>query len=115
MKIGKLSERISIQKHTPCKDEIGNRWNEWRDYFSCAANASTYVTEEKEEQAETVEQRTVTFTIRWCSEVSSLEATKYRILFRGDVYDIESVDPMNYDRKSMKLKCHLVPKRGGVA
>jgi len=114
MKIDKLNERITIQKCTPCKDEIGNRWNEWGDYFSCAANASTYEKEEKQEQAETLEKRTVTFTVRWCSETARLTATQYRVLFRGDTFNIESVDPMNFTKQYVKLKCAILPKRGDV-
>jgi SPP1 family predicted phage head-tail adaptor len=114
MEIAKLSERITVQKQVACKDSVGNRWNDWQDYFSCAAYASTYETEEQEEVAETLEQKTVIFTIRWCSEVSHLDATHYRILFRGDIYDIQAVDPVNYSRKTMKLKCSMEIKRGEV-
>lgn len=112
MDIAKLNERIMIQKYVVCKDAIGNHWNEWKDYFSCSAYASTFTADEQEGSPETSEKRTITFTIRWCSEVSCLTSTQYRVLFHGDVYDIESVDPMNYGRKSMKLKCSFVPKRG---
>lgn len=46
-------------------------------------------------------------TVRWCSEVNKLTSTGFRVLFRGELYDITSVDPMNYGKKTIKLHCRL--------
>lgn len=53
------------------------------------------------------DQYEVMFTVRWCSEVNKLTSTGFRVLFRGELYDITSVDPMNYGKKTIKLHCRL--------
>ena len=47
------------------------------------------------------------FTVRWCSETRGLTSTGYRIRFREQLYDIESIDPMNYQKKTLKIHCRL--------
>ena len=47
----------------------------------------------------------VTFTVRWCSEAARITSTGYRVKFRGEAYDIESVDLMNYGKKEIRMKC----------
>lgn len=104
MEISKLNERIVIEKNAVTVDAIGNHRNTWTHYFSCYAYASTYQTEEKEEATAT-EERSVTFTVRWCSETSAVTSTGFRVRFRGEAYDIESVDLMNYQKKEVRFKC----------
>ena len=36
-----------------------------------------------------------------------LTSTGYRIRFREQLYNIESVDPMNYQKKILKIHCRL--------
>ena len=54
-----------------------------------------------------ISNQSVVFTVRWCSEVNKLTSTGFRVLFRGELYDITSVDPMNYGKKTIKLHCRL--------
>ena len=70
------------------------------------AYASTFEAQEDEGEV-TAEQKSVVFTVRWCSEVNKLTSTGFRVLFRGELYDITSVDPMNYGKKTIKLHCRL--------
>ncbi|NCC34982.1 MAG: head-tail adaptor protein, partial [Chloroflexia bacterium] len=55
----------------------------------------------------TAEQKSVVFTVRWCSETRGLTSTGYRIRFREQLYDIESIDPMNFQKKTLKIHCRL--------
>ena len=50
------------------------------------------------------EEGTISFTVRYCSNVSGITSTGYRILFKNVIYNIISVDHMNYKKKSMKQK-----------
>lgn len=104
MEISKLNERIVIEKNAVIVDAVGNHKNTWTEYFSCHAYASTYQAEEREEATAT-EERSVTFTVRWCRETSAVTSTGFRVRFRGEVYDIESVDLMNYRKREVRLKC----------
>ena len=105
MKVTLLNERILIQKAVVIADEIGNRRNDWEDYFSCYATISGENGSEKAEVGQTVEKGTICFTVRYCSAVSDVSSTGYRILFKGVIYNIISVDHMNYKKKSMKFRC----------
>ena len=104
--IEKLNERITIQQSKHMTDKVGNHRNAWVDYYTCFAYASTYEAQEDEGEV-TAEQKSVVFTVRWCSEVNKLTSTGFRVLFRGEFYDITSVDPMNYGKKTIKLHCRL--------
>ena len=102
--IARFNERITVQKNSVTVDKYRNHVNTWTDYFSCAAYVSTYQREERE-SAVTTEERSVTFEVRYCSELAGITSTGYRVLFHGDSYNIESVDMMNYQRKIIRLKC----------
>ena len=104
--IEKLNERITIEKSTVVADKVGNHRNTWEEYFTCFAYASTYQAQEEEGEV-TAEQKSVVFTVRWCSETRGLTSTGYRIRFREQLYNIESVDPMNYQKKILKIHCRL--------
>ena len=62
---------------------------------------------QEEEDEVTAEQKSVVFTVRWCSETRGLTSTGYRIRFREQFYNIESIDPMNYGKKILKIHCRL--------
>lgn len=102
--IEKLNEKITIQKNEVIVDKYGNHKNGWSDYFTCHAYANTYV---KDEEGETVitDERTITFEVRYCSELRDLTSTKYRVVFHGETYNVESVDMMNWRKKQIHLKC----------
>lgn len=104
--IEKLNERITIEKSTVVTDKVGNHRNTWEEYFTCFAYASTYQAQEEEGEV-TAEQKSVVFTVRWCSETRGLTSTGYRIRFREQLYNIESVDPMNFQKKTLKIHCRL--------
>lgn len=46
----------------------------------------------------------MTFCCRYCSELACVSSTGYRILFHGEIYNIRSVDLMNYQRKEVKFQ-----------
>lgn len=104
--IEKLNERITIEKNLVETDKVGNHRNTWVEYFTCFAYASTYESQEEDGEV-TAEQKSVVFTVRWCSETRELTSTGYRIRFREQLYDIESIDPMNYQKKTLKIHCRL--------
>ena len=102
--IARFNERITIQKNTVVIDKYKNHKNVWEDYFSCYSYPSTYQAEE-DESVVTTEERSITFEVRYCSELAGITSTEYRVVFHGDNYDIESIDMMNYQRKTIRLKC----------
>ena len=102
--IAEKNERITFQKNDVAVDEYRNHTSSWSDYFTAWAYASTYIANE-EGSAVTSDERRITFHVRWCSELSKVTSNGYRILFRGDVYNILSVDLMNYRKREIRFSC----------
>jgi len=102
--IERLNEKIVIQKDTVEVDQYGNHKKSWTDYFTCWAYASTYAKDETPDVT-TTDQRGLTFEVRFCSELESISSDQYRLIFHNEVYDIQSVDMMNWMRKTIKLRC----------
>ena len=102
MNIARLNERITFQKNSVAVDAVGNHRNVWEDYFSCFTYASTFQASENAGEV-TTEEQSVTFCCRYCSELARVSSTGYRILFHDEIYNIQSVDLMNYQRKELKF------------
>ena len=108
MKISLLNEKILFQKGMVVSDAIGNRKNVWEDYYSCFATISGEGGTEKSEAGLTVSDSDISFSVRYCETVEVITSDEYRILFRGEIYNILSVDHMNYKKKSLKFRCEKV-------
>ena len=104
MDIARLKVRITIEKLTMKVDEIGNHTNGWEDYYSCYAYANTYMVDENESKVD-YENQTIAFSVRACEKTKALTSTNFRVRFKGKVYNIVSIDMMNYDNKEIKIRC----------
>ena len=102
--IDKLNERLTIEKSKAYTDKAGNHRNTCEEYLTCFTYASTYEAQESGDEVRQ-ENRSIVFTVRWCRETAAVTSTGYRIRFRGDVFNILSVDPMNYQKKEIRLHC----------
>ena len=102
-RIARRNERILIQKNESYTDKYKNHLHTWTDYFSCHAYASTYEADESGDEV-TYEERSVTFEVRYCPEIAAVTSTGYRIVFHGENYNIESIDMMNYQKKTVRVK-----------
>lgn len=105
MNIALLSEQILLQKAAVTSDSAGNRVSSWKDYFTCYATISAESPVEQTAAGTTWDESVIDFTLRWCSEVENINSKEYRIIFKGDAYNIEGIDHMNYKRKAVKLHC----------
>ena len=105
MKVALLNKRINVQKHTTVTDEIGNHLNTWSTFYICHATISGETDTETEEAGTTVDDTKADFTLRWCAASSVITPTEYRVVMDGQIYDILSVDHMNFKHKSVKLHC----------
>ena len=93
MDIALLNVKITVQKNETVVDAIGNHKNTWTDYHTCFATVS----------GEGGSEKSVAGLI-----VDDSDITKHRVLFEGSLYNIISVDHMNYKKKCLKLKCEKV-------
>nr|DAQ61511.1 MAG TPA: head tail joining protein [Caudoviricetes sp.] len=102
-----MRERITIQKSKTSIDKNGNHILLWEDYFSCAAYANNLSGKEYWEAATVNSQTDVYFIIRYCSEVAAIDSEHYRIVFKGQHYNISFVDNVQYKNKTIKLRASL--------
>ena len=107
-KIARFNRRITIQKNTATTDKYGNHKNTWTDHYQCWAYASTYQYDSEHEAAVTYEEQTINFEVRHCSTLADITSIGYRVMFDGNQYNIISVDMMNYQDKTIRLRCKLV-------
>lgn len=108
MEIALLNVRITFQKNSVTVDVIGNHKNEWKDFYSCYATASGESGSEKAVAGLVVEDSDLSFTIRYCKKAAGITADGFRMLFDGCIYNIVSIDHMNYKKKALKFKCEKV-------
>ena len=52
-------------------------------------------------------EKEVFFLIRYCSEVKEIDTEHFRIIFRGQVYNITFIDNVKYQNKTIKLRAAL--------
>lgn len=106
MEIAALNQKITIQKNEVLVDAVGNHVNGWNDYFTCYATISGEDgSSESEAAGQISENSKCSFTVRWCSELSQLNSTQYRVVFCGNFYNITGVNHQGYKKHSIKIAC----------
>ncbi len=112
MVLGEWKDKIIIQKSAAGNDKAGNHVLAWRDYYTCHAYVNNLSGKEYWEAAQLNAEKEVFFLIRYCSEVKEIDSEHFRILFRGQIYNITFIDNVKYQNKTLKLRAAL-EKRGG--
>ena len=113
MDIAAMNVRITFQKQDVVVDEIGNRSNEWTDYYSCFAtisNSSGKTDTESEGSGTTLDELDIGFTVRFCQKTFAVNSTGYRIIWNGDTYNIVKVDYLNMKKRGLKFRCRKVER-----
>ena len=105
--IALMNEKVTFQKNTVITDSIGNHKNGWEDFYSCFATIGGEGTgnAESETAGTTVDNASMTVTVRYCQKASKIEATTHRLIFKDEIYDITNVDHMNFKKKCLKFSC----------
>src|SRR5699024_229126 len=108
MQIALLNVRITFQKNQVVSDEIGDRRNVWEDYYSCYATVSGEGVNEKALGGLTVVDAGTAFAVRCCRQTMGVAPDGFRVLFNGEIFNIISVDHMNYRNRRLKFRCEEV-------
>lgn len=108
MDIALLNVKIKIQKNSVITDAVGNHKNEWIDYYSCHATVGGEGGTESKAASQTVDNSDISFTVRYCLKVSNIDNTHFRIFFNEEIFNILSVDHLNYKKKAIKFRCQKV-------
>lgn len=105
MRISDLTIRITFQKQAVQMDDIGNRKSQWVDERTVYAYPSYEGLGEKVFVGMEVDHSDMAFTVRDSSYLKSVRSPCHRINFNGDIYNIVSIDRMNYRHRYVKLRC----------
>lgn len=108
MDVALLNVKIVFQKNEVVVDAIGNHKNQWVDYYSCHATVSGEGGSEKAVAGLIVEDSDLSFTVRYCRKAAEVTTDGYRVVFGDALYNIVSIDHMNYKKKALKFKCEKV-------
>lgn len=108
MDIALLNVGIVFQKNKVVTDAIGNHTNVWEDYYSCHATVSGEGGSEKAVAGLLVEDSDLSFTVRYCKKAAEVTVDGFRVVFGNELYNIVSIDHMNYKKKALKFKCEKV-------
>ena len=106
-----MNEKVIFQKCSVVKDGIANHRNEWTEDSCCFATIGgegLASSREAETAGTVVEDVGMTVTVRYCKKTAGIRSVTHRILFRDQVYDIVSVDHLNYKKKCLKFTCRKV-------
>lgn len=104
MTISEMRERILFQKNSAGKDKNGNHTLSWVDFYSCAAYANNLSGSEYWAAAQVNAQTDMFFMVRYCSELADINTEHYRIVFKGETYNIIFIDNIQYENKMLKIR-----------
>ena len=93
---------LTFQKNETVTDKYGNHKNAWTDYYTCFATiGGEGLASSKEEQVAgaTVEEDSMTVTVRYCAKTAAITSTGFRVVFMGELYN------MNFRKRSLKFTC----------
>ena len=108
MDVAALRSKVTFQKNETVTDKYGNHKNDWTDYYTCCATIGgegLASSKEEEVTGTTVEDFSMTVTVRYCSKAAAVTSTGFRVMFLGEIYNIENIDHMNFRKKSLKFTC----------
>lgn len=99
-----------MRNNTLGNDSAGNHVLSWEDHYTCSAYVNNLSGTEYWEAAQVNAQKDIYFIIRYCSEVSVMDTEHYRVLFRGQVYNITFLDNVKYQNKTLKIRASLAKR-----
>ena len=108
MEVAAMRSKVTFQKNEAGIDKYGNHKNAWTDYYTCFATiGGEGLASSKEEQVAgtTVEDFSMTVTVRYCSKAAAITSTGYRVIFMDEIYNIENIDHLNFKKKALKFMC----------
>ena len=108
MDVAALRSKVTFHKNETVTDKYGNHKNAWTDYYTCFATiGGEGLASSKEEQTAgtTVEDFSMTVSVRYCQKVAAIDSTHFRVMFMGEIYNIVNIDHMNFRKKSLKFTC----------
>ena len=99
MEIAPLRERLSFHVQQIIQDDIGNETSTWIPLFERWCSCRPFTLTERDGSVTKLELEKVQFTLRYEKAILGLHSLTTRIQFRGQTYEIESIDGDTVPRK----------------
>lgn len=103
MSIADFNTRIKIQTNTFQIDDIGNHIPIWHDYYDCWCHISTPSGRETSRLDTTTEIDRLYFEVRYCQKTAVLNTTRFRIIYKDHIYNIDNVDHASFKNRIVKI------------
>lgn len=110
MKIADLNQKIRLQSKTIEIDKIGNHKSTWSDFLETSAYISFQGKGEEVFLGMEIDHSDISFTVRFQKALKDINTSDYRIFFDDDIYNIISIDFMNYKYRYIKIRCKKVAR-----
>ena len=110
MRISDLNRKITFQNKAVEVDEIGNHKSVWSDYLSTSSYISFQGKGEEVFLGMEVDRSDISFTVRFQNRLKNINTSEYRIIFEDEIYNIISIDFMNYKNRLIKFRCGKVSR-----
>lgn len=85
---GRTRYKLTIQELTVIPDEKQEQIESWNDVITVHCAVSQFTGTEKFQARREITESDVTFTIRWSKNLSRINEEDFRIVFKGEIYDI---------------------------
>lgn len=102
MRIGQLRHPVELQKFINVQDELGNQIEEWTTVATVWAAVEPVSGKEYWEARMLQAETTVKVTLRYRPGLNPVE---YRLVFRGEIYEIESIINLEGRDRLLQLMC----------
>jgi SPP1 family predicted phage head-tail adaptor len=110
MRISDLNRKITFQNKDIEVDDMGNRRSIWADYLTTSSYISFQGKGEEVFLGMEVDRSDISFTVRYQNRLKNINTSEYRILFEDEMYNIISIDFMNYKNRLIKFRCRKVSR-----
>lgn len=85
---GRMRHKLTFQQLTATPDDKCEQIEAWTDLITVHCAVSQFTGTEKVQARQEITESDVTFTVRYSHTLANLNEEDYRIVFKGEVYDI---------------------------
>lgn len=89
---GRMRHKVTFQRLTVTPDEKCEQLEAWEDCITVHCSVGQFTGSEKVQARQEITESDLTFTVRFSPKLSKLNEQDFRIVFKGEVYDITFIN-----------------------
>lgn len=105
MDIAAMNKKVDFLKLTVVTDRFGNHKNVWQKEFTMSATIGGESGTEANDVGQTIPKDSFFVTVRYCQKTAAVTTDGYRIQLDEVLYNISSIDHLNYKKHALKFIC----------